>query len=415
MGLTFDNNIIKYYTQKSGVTVLTLPEYHENQKITEIGSFSLTRHAELITIQIPKTIQKIGYHAFYECDHLTSIQADTRNLFFSDLDGILYDKLQTTLLCCPNGLDKIYIPKTVIKIQNENAFAGCKKIKNITVDRNNRKYTVVDGILYEHDGIKLRKLIRCPVNQTSVHIPDSVTEISNHAFEGCSELEEITIPDSIQILNAYTFKHCHKLKRVHFSKNLVDIGDSCFRNCSGLEEIILPHGLKSISAAAFNECVNLKKLVIPETVTFTGAIAYHCDALEYLSCQGIVLETQTFPMLAHEASDLMWMITGNHFNENISPELKYYVIYQMFIRKPENQKILDYIKKNFNLIIETLIMENQVQLIRDYTNSLRNCLTAQNLDHFINFAIENQKYESQIFLTNLKYQRNDFTQKDWSL
>ncbi|MBR1528467.1 MAG: leucine-rich repeat protein [Oscillospiraceae bacterium] len=415
MGLKIDNGLIRNYIEDIGVTVLSVPEMHNHQKVTEIGSFSLDRHPELIKIQIPKTIQKIGYHAFYECDNLITIQVDSRNLQFSDLDGILYDKLQTTLFCCPNGLESIHIPKTVTTIQNENAFAGCKKIKNITVDKNNRKYVVLNGVLYEHDGIKLRTLIRCPADLTSLYIPDSITEIHNHAFEGCSELEEIIIPDGVKKLGGYTFKHCHKLKHVHMPKNLLTIGDSCFRNCYALEEMILPYGLKGISPAAFNECLNLKKLIIPESVTYTGAIAYHCDALEYLSCQGIVLETRTFPMLPGEASELIWMMMEKCFNERVTPELKYYVIYQMFIRNQGEQKILEYIKTNFNLIIETLILKNQIQLLQDYIRSLRSCLTAQNLDHFINFAIENRKYEIQIFLTNIKYQRNDFTEKDWTL
>ena len=87
----------------------------------------------------------------------------------------------------------------------------------------------------------------------------------------------------------------------------------------------------------------------------------------------------------------------------------------MFLRNQDDKKINEFIKNNFEDIVITMIQENQLQAVQGYLNSFRKYLTAQNLDIFIQSAIESQKYEIQIYLTNLKYRRNDFTQKDWSL
>ena len=413
MDFKIENDTLKNYTGHSQSS-LTIPE-----TVKELGSWSLDNHPELYYIVIPPSVCKIGYHVFYEDENLTSIIADRKNKYFSSIGSvsksILCDKEKKILLCCPNGLESVHIPASIISMKEADAFAGCKKLKNITVDKNNRKYTVLNGVLYEHDGIKLTKLIRCPVDKVSLHIPDSVTEIYPHAFEGCTELEEITIPDRIKELKGYTFKHCHRLKTVRFPKYLKTIGDSCFRECHSLEEVILPSGTKTVIAGAFDNCKTLKKIVLPESVTFTGYIVYGCRSLETLICHGIEIQKQELENLPDIANGIIWLIIQKRFDEKIYPEAKYRILYQMFIRNPDDEKINAYIKTNFNEIITCLILDNQIETVQNYIKSFRRYLNAQNLDEFILCAIENQKYEIQIFLTNLKYQRNDFTEKDWTL
>lgn len=275
MDLKIEDDVLKNYTGHERNS-LTIPE-----NIKEIGSWALDNHEELYSIVIPATVEKIGYHSFYESDNLLSVVVDRRNRYFTSIgsasENILCNKQKTELLCCPNGLESVYIPASITSMKETDAFAGCKKLRKITVDKNNKNFTVLNGILYEHDGYKLTRLVRCPVDKESVQIPESVTEIYSHAFEGCIELKEICIPDSITKLQAYTFKHCHNLERVQFPKHLKSIGDSCFRECYSLKEVILPNGLEIIIAGAFNNCKSLKKIVIPETVKFVGYIAYNCS------------------------------------------------------------------------------------------------------------------------------------------
>lgn len=413
MDLKIEDSTLKNYTGH-GINSLTIPD-----TVKEIGSWSLDNHPELYHIILPETVQKIGYHSFYEDTNLTSIIVDRRNKYFAGFGGaaesLLCDKKLTTLLCCPNGLESVHIPASITSMKETDAFAGCSKLKKITVDKNNRKFTVIDDILYEHDGYKLTKLVRCPVDKVSVQIPESVTEIYNHAFENCKLLEEVTIPDHITKLEAYTFKNCYSLKSIHLPKNLKTIGDSCFRYCKSLEEVIFPNGTKDIIAGAFNGCEKLKKVVIPETVTWVGYSFSSCPELEKILCHGIEINEQDLDKNSETASIFVWMIVRKDFEARRLPNSKYRIIYEMFLRNQDNQKINAYIKENFAEIIKILIQENQIQLVQNYMKSFRRYTTAQNLDEFIRFAIDEQKYEIQIFLTNLKYQRNDFTEKDWSL
>ena len=140
-----------------------------------------------------------------------------------------------------------------------------------------------------------------------------------------------------------------------------------------------------------------------------------CPALETILCHGIELKKQDLDKGSETASKFVWMIVRKDFDIKRLPNSKYRIIYEMFLRNQDDTKINTFVKENFNEIITSLILENQIQTAENYLNSFRNCITAQNLDDFINCAIDNQKYEIQVFLTNLKYKRGDFIQKDWTL
>lgn len=74
----------------------------------------------------------------------------------------------------------------------------------------------------------------------SIIIPDSVTEIGEHTFSGCTNLKSIVLP-----------------------KNLEIIERQAFRGCSALSEIIIPNTLKGISFGwsvdqeQFRDCTSL--------------------------------------------------------------------------------------------------------------------------------------------------------------
>ncbi len=479
MPLVIDDGChIRNYTSRDA-EILDIPA-----TITEIGSFSLDGHPELKEIHIPNSVRKIGYHVFYECFGLESISVSRGNWEFCDIDGVLYNQKKTKLLCCPGGREKIHIPAQVTEIEASNAFAGCINLKEITVDSKNPKFVTLDGILYEHDGAKLTKLVRCPVDKVSVHIPESITGIYRHAFEHCAELEEITIPESVTEVEDYTFRYCKNLKQIHFPKKLKDIGQHCFSECDSLTELILPNGLESIRPSAFNSCNNLNHLVIPESVRYVGYIIYPCNSLELLECRGIAVSRQEYAGLPSAASDIIYMIVEKDLENKMDSGIKYPVLYQMFLRNQDDKKIQAYIREQFDDILKSLIRNNQGQYVTDYLQSFRSCVRAENLkefiqcatgnqkyeilyrlfrrypdnkqirdylkdnfnevilqliaeknsqavkdyieafpqqlhtrnlDEFIRRAIDCQSYEIQLWLTDLKYQRGEFTEKDWTL
>jgi len=67
--------------------------------------------------------------------------------------------------------------------------------------------------------------------------PESVTEIGNGAFDGCTSLSNIIIPESVTEIGNGAFYGCASLKKVSLSKK-VKLGNYVFRGCHPDLEIV---------------------------------------------------------------------------------------------------------------------------------------------------------------------------------
>ena len=77
---------------------------------------------------IPAGVTSIGSNAFSNCSLLTSITVDSLNSGYSSLNGLLFDKNQTTLIQCPGAKSgSVIIPASVTKI-GSGAFSACTSL-----------------------------------------------------------------------------------------------------------------------------------------------------------------------------------------------------------------------------------------------------------------------------------------------
>jgi len=114
----------------------------------------------------------------------------------------------------------------------------------------------------------------------SVKIPNSVTRIGNGAFSNCDNLTSITIPNSVKSIGAYTFRGCEKLKSVTIPNSVKSIGSYAFIDCRGLTSITIPNSVTSIGDEAFSGCKNLTSVTIGNSVTSIGDEAFRgCTGL----------------------------------------------------------------------------------------------------------------------------------------
>ena len=116
-----------------------------------------------------------------------------------------------------------------------------------------------------------------------------LTSIEDHAFAGCSALQEITLPPQITSIGNYAFgtytdsngysTPCSSLHSIVIPPSVTTIGAYAFRQ-SGLTEVILPPSVTSIGTLAFGECNNLEYVYLPASVTSIDGNAFTGTSIE---------------------------------------------------------------------------------------------------------------------------------------
>jgi hypothetical protein len=206
--------------------------------VTSIGNGAFFQCFNLDgSIYIPSGVTNLDPNAFSNCRRLDKIIVDAHNPSYSSVDGVLFDKGQTTLLSCPEGkvgsytipasvtnigtsaffncvgLTEVAIDGNVINI-GKGAFDNCTALQAITVDALDSRYCSLDGVLFDK---KQTTLLQFPAGKTgSYTIPDNVVSIGDDAFDDCTNLTEITVPDSVVSIGKFAFNFCSNLKAIYF-------------------------------------------------------------------------------------------------------------------------------------------------------------------------------------------------------
>ena len=103
------------------------------------------------------------------------------------------------------------------------------------------KFLIKDGKLYGYEGTGKK-----------VTIPDNlgIYEISDNAFKGNLDINEVIIPYGVELIRDSAFSGCKNLKRVTLPAELCEIGPFAFCD-TALESVIIPHDVEKVGVGAF--------------------------------------------------------------------------------------------------------------------------------------------------------------------
>ena len=149
------------------------------------------------------------------------------------------------------------IPETVSRI-GEYAFYSTKKLETIVLPKDAK----IERSVFSNSGIK------------SVVISDN-EDFGYSAFEGCTNLEEVSLSNDMLVIPGSMFSGCTSLKTINIPNSVKSIASSAFIY-SGLETITIPSTVESIGTNAFYDCELLKTVTIFEGLKSIGEGAFHC-------------------------------------------------------------------------------------------------------------------------------------------
>ena len=269
--------------------------------VTSLGYYSLI-FTDIETLTIPSSVTDIKEKFEYN-ESLTSILVAADNPVYCSVDGILFNKAKTALLCYPaaksgNAYD---IPERVTTI-GAYAFSNCSSLVSIRLPdgvtaigdyafcycRSLVSIEIPDGV----DSLKSGVLLECN-SLSSVKIGGGVKFIGEEVFWGCTALRTLNIPDSVKEIGKMAFYNCTSLVSIS-----VDAGNTSYCSIDGVlfskdvaslycypisrpgSSYDIPRSVNYIAASAFEYCDSLTTIVIPEDVTMI-------DRAAFKNCTGI--------------------------------------------------------------------------------------------------------------------------------
>ena len=258
--------------------------------VTTIGNYAFQYCSSLTSVTIPNSVTTIGTQAFYRCTSLTSVTIPNSvtsigNSAFSNCTGLTsvtipnsVTTIGTQAFSHCSGLTSVTIGNSVTSIGGK-AFAYCTGLTSVHITDLAAWCKITIGglanpLLYAHhlylNGEEIKDLV----------IPNSVTNIGNNAFNGCSGLTSVTIPNSVTTIGMNAFQYCTGLTSVTIPNSVTSIENSAFGGCSGLTSVTIPNSVTSIGSGAFGGCSGLTSVTIPNSVTSIGESAFSgCSGL----------------------------------------------------------------------------------------------------------------------------------------
>lgn len=239
--------------------------------ITSIGVQAFSQCSTLTTLDIPSTLKRIGKSAFLMCSNLTGLTIPNGVEYIGD----------TAFFQC-ESITSVSIPKSVREIHN-GPFSNCRSLTSIVVDSGNPVYES------RNNGIIKKSTNELIQGCSTTVIPDGVTSIK-WAFNGCATLTGITIPNSVTNIGDHAFTGCEGLTGITIPDGVTNIGDYSFFSCNRLTNLVLPNSVTNIGEGAFNFCNGFTSFNIPSSVTSIGK-----DAFLYARNLGSVTVNATTP------------------------------------------------------------------------------------------------------------------------
>lgn len=237
-GMNGDIEIIAYLGDS--LETLIIPDAINGITVRRISSMVRKENVSFKKVVIPKSVHEIGDGSFAGCG--------IENIIFesgSELNKICKDAFRDNKIhemelpksvkelgenCFRNNcFTEIPLGKRVIGIYS-NVFAE-NKIKRVRI---NRYWKIYSKFITESDILE------------EVYYEDGCIEISERAFEKCSNLKELYIPSSITLLSEYAFCDCTNLKDISF-------GEGSFQWQQG-ENFVESLKMKYIHYEAFKNC-----------------------------------------------------------------------------------------------------------------------------------------------------------------
>lgn len=263
--------VIKYLNEKTPATSLKLTGNFGYNGLKALHNHSFK------TLDLTDVHVSDSYEEMNAKDHIKCIG---NNFHLQWVDGINADtlilpnkteRLETAAL--GHTIKNLYIGKNVKVIDfieaeiidyNLPKDLHESMLENIFVDKENKDFKSIDGVVFNADG---SELIMFPAGKNyheeqSYDTPKQVKKIADGAFFNSKKLN-INLSDNVQEIGYYAFAYS-KIEYFTLGFGIQTINNWAFFHCDNLEFFVFNYKLKKMPADIFEYCPELAGVAFPE-------------------------------------------------------------------------------------------------------------------------------------------------------
>ena len=266
----------------SGITGVTLPS-----TLTSIGSYAFNNCRNITSITIPNTVTTIGMGAFSGCANLTevTIPASVTSVAvgaFRDCTKLRRAYVKSDALLQSIDVEKVF-PNTATEFKclatevvdgrtwyySASSRGSC--VEGLDHSASLREVTIPSTLGGRPVvSIGSRAFARDP-SLERITVPSGVTDIRNSAFE-YSYVQYVYVPDTLEQIGQYAFRGCSSLRSIPLPASLDAILDGAFEGCSSayITSVRIPDSVTTLGDDAFLGCSNLKSVILPRDLWYSN-------------------------------------------------------------------------------------------------------------------------------------------------
>lgn len=256
--LTIDNNGAMVSFASDDAPWRTYTAYFNsviiNEGCTKISQYAFNKCYNIISVDLPDTIEIIEQYAFYQCNSLENIDIPI---------GVTTIESWAFAYC--TNLVKVVVGDNV-EIMEGFVFYGCTSLSEVLLGRNLKEMW--------------RGNFQGCTNLKSIILPDSIEMIGYDIFRGCSSLSEVKIGNGLDSINGFSFADCKNLRVIHIPYTCGYIAEQAFANCVNLTQIYIYNKYCSIDETAISIYSTIYGYTGSTAETFANTYGYNFVSID---------------------------------------------------------------------------------------------------------------------------------------